>query len=134
MTLHLQDRIEDLSGHEPLIVAPDLTLRQVATTMYQQSASALVVGVSDRPLGVITERDVVSRIALGADPDQVTAEAAMSRHFAWTRLGDPLFGAVSQMIENDVRHLPVLDSDGLVVGMISVLDLLRPLLLDAWGG
>jgi CBS-domain-containing membrane protein len=38
------------------------------------------------------------------------------------------------MIDHEVRHLPVVDENDDVVGMVSVRDLLRPLLIDALGG
>ena len=116
------------------MVSPDTTLRDVASKMYVQSVGAFVVGTSSHPAGVISERDVVRMIGQGADPDQATAKEAMSSHFVWVRPGDLLFEAASQMMESEVRHLPVLDDADSVVAMISVLDLLQPLLLDAWGG
>ena len=58
----------------------------------------------------------------------------MTKYVISARLGDRLFDAASEMLDDGMRHLPVVDDKGDLVGMISARDLLRPLLLDALGG
>jgi CBS domain-containing protein len=134
MTVHLRDKIETLTHREPLCVEPGATLRSVARTMWAEDVGALVVGDPRHPIGVISERDVVAELGQGADPDAKTAEQAMTKYVISARLGDRLFDAASEMVDDGIRHLPVVDDKGDVVGMISARDLLRPLLLDALGG
>jgi CBS domain-containing protein len=102
--------------------------------MWAEDVGALVVGDARHPIGLISERDVVAELGQGADPDAKTAEEAMTNYVVSARLGDPLFDAASEMVDDGIRHLPVVDDGGNVVGMISARDLLRPLLLDALGG
>ena len=134
MTSDGRDRIETLARRQPLFVEPGATLRGVAHTMWAEDVGALVVGDPRHPIGLISERDVVAELGQGADPDAKTAEEAMTNYVVSARLGDPLFDAASEMVDDGIRHLPVVDDGGNVVGMISARDLLRPLLLDALGG
>ena len=64
----------------------------------------------------------------------MTAEEAMTTYVISARPEDPLFDVAAQMLDDAIRHLPVVDENGGVVGMVSVRDLLCPLLLDALGG
>jgi CBS domain-containing protein len=128
------DRVGSLSGREPVLAEADETLRSVARKLWSESVGIVVVGDARHPLGVISERDVVAVLAQGADPDAMAAREAMTNHIISARRHDPLFDAAGQMLDDAIRHLPVVDENGAVVGMVSVRDLLRPLLLDALSG
>lgn len=130
-TIHIADPIGTLAGREPVFVDAEATLRAVARTLWSESVGILVVGNERHPLGVISERDVVSELAQGADPDRRSARDAMTAYLISTRREDPISDAAAQMLDDSVRHLPVVDEDGRVIGMVSVRDLIRPLLLDA---
>ncbi len=128
MPSYLQDKVESLKPREPVFVNLDDTLRTVGHTMWVENVGALVVGDERRPLGVISERDLVFQIAQGFDLDARTAGEAMTTHLVAAQTGDTLDYAAYQMLDGAIRHLPVMDSDGRVVGMVSVRDLLRPFL------
>lgn len=131
MALHLRDKVESLVGREPVLIDPGDTLRRAANVMWTQAVGVLVVGQESHPQGVISERDVVAKVAQGADPDVVTVREAMTTYVVSVRRGDRLVDAATQMLGDEIRHVPVLDDRGNVVGMLSVRDVLRPLLLDA---
>ena len=133
MPSYRQGKVESVNRREPVFARPDQTLRSVAHSMWVENVGALVVGDELRPLGIISERDLVSQIGQGADLDAVTAEQVMTSYFVAARVGDTLDDAAYQMLEDAIRHLPLLDGNGRVVGMVSVRDLLRPLLSDGPG-
>ncbi len=130
MPSYRQGKVENVARRGPVFAPASETLRSVARTMWAESVGALVVGDERHPLGIISERDVVSRIGQGEDPDALTAEQVMTSHLVAVRVGDTLDDAAYQMLESAVRHLPLMDDEGRVVGMVSVRDLLRPLLSD----
>jgi CBS domain-containing protein len=124
MSHYLPDKVQSLARQEPVFVERDETLPNVAPTMSIESIGALVVGDERHHLGVISERDL----------DTMTAEEAMTRCVVSARVGDSLYDAAYQMLDGVIRHLPVVDDNGRVIGMVSVRDLLGPLLLDAVEG
>jgi CBS domain-containing protein len=128
MPSYLQDRIETLQPREPVFVRVDETLRTVGHTMWVEDVGAVVVGDEHRALGVISERDLVSQIAQGVDLDARTAGEAMTSFLVSARPEDSLDYAAYRMLDSAVRHLPVEDGDGRIVGMVSIRDLLRPFL------
>ena len=130
----IRDHVGSLAQRNPVFVAPGETLRKAANKLWVESVGALVVGDAHHPSGVISERDVVAQLAQGADPDTMTAEEAMTNYLISARPGGPLFDVAAQMLDDAIRHIPIVDENGDIVGMVSVRDLLRPLLLDALGG
>jgi CBS domain-containing protein len=134
MTTQTRTEAGELSTRPPIFVAPGESLRGVAHRLWLESVGALVVGDARHPLGVISERDIVTQLARGADPYTTTAQAAMSPHVVSAGPHDPLFDIALRMVDAGVRHMPVVDEDGVVTGVVSIRDLVRLLLLDAFGG
>ncbi len=133
MRLNLEEKVQSLSHRDPVFIHPDETLRAATRRMWSEDVGVLVVSNDHRPIGIISERDVVARVARGADPDVSTVGEAMVHAVISARTGDPLYEAAFRMLNEEVRHVPVLDDADRVVGMVSIRDLLRPLLLDALG-
>ena len=126
MTTHIVDPVGSITGRAPVFVDPEASLRQVAHTLWAESVGLLVVGDPHHPLGVISERDVVADLAQGGDPDVRTARDAMTSYLISLRREDRIYDAAGQMLDDGIRHLPVVDAEGTVVGVVSVRDLLRP--------
>ena len=131
MTVHITDPVGSVATREPVFVGASATLRDVARSLLSHSVGILLVGDERHLLGVISERDVVTELAQGSDPDTRTAHDAMTSYLISVRREDPIYDAAGQMLDDAIRHVPVVDEDDRVVGMVSVRDLIRPLLLDA---
>lgn len=130
MSISVEDRASEVT--RPLVlVAPKDTLRGVARTMWEEAVGAAVVGTADKPVGVISERDVVSQLAQGSDADTMTAEEAMTRRVISARPDDSLLDVAVLMLDDVIRHVPLIEESGSVTGMVSMRDLVRPLVLDA---
>lgn len=99
--------------------------------MARYEIGAVLIGTPKRPLGIISERDVVTALARGANPDEMRASAAMSTGLVALQPADAVYDAAVDMLDLGIRHVAVLDELGTVVGMVSVRDLLRPLVISA---
>jgi CBS domain-containing protein len=118
----------------PVYVAPDASLREVTAVLWANEIGILLVGDARHLLGVISERDVVATMAHGGDPDAITAESVMTRNVVSVRPRDPIYDAAIQMLDDGFRHVPLVDEYGEVTGVVSVRDLLRPLLVTSLEG
>lgn len=127
------DGVDGLRLRAPVFVAPGVPLRGAAATMRAEGVGSLLVGDPGEVLGIITDRDLVAALAAGADPHVVPARAAMHEVVVSARPGDRLFEVAFQMLDGEIRHIPVADEWGRVRSMVSMRDLMRPLLLDALG-
>lgn len=117
-----------------MIVAPDAPLRTVAHSLWEESVGAAIVGTAEQPVGIVSERDIVAALGQGEDPDAVTAREVMTAPVIAARPEDQLIDVAYLMFDDVIRHVPILDELGRVSGIVSVRDLLRPLLVDALGG
>jgi CBS domain-containing protein len=127
------DAVRTLVHRSPVDVYPEASLRAVAETLRDETIGVAIVraphphGSRTRAAGLVSERDIVQAIADGSDVDRTHAEDVMTDDLASARLDEPIRDAAMRMIENDVRHLPVLDGED-VVGVISLRDVLEALL------
>ncbi len=83
---------------------------------------------SQKPVGILTDRDIaIEIVAAGVDPEVVTVGDAMSYRLATVEESAEITVAVELMRERKVRRLPVVDKQGLLVGILTsddVIDLL----------
>jgi CBS domain-containing protein len=129
MDLTVRNRAEDAT-RPPVITAAGSTLRAVARRLWEEGVgAAAVVDDQDHVIGIVSERDIVARLAHGGDADTTTAEQAMTRTVVSARPDDRLLDVVFLMTDAGVRHIPVIDEHGQITGMVSIRDMVRPLLV-----
>jgi CBS domain-containing protein len=123
------DRIEDVlefKGHTVHTVAPDTTVREAVEYMCANHIGSVVATRADQPVGILTERDVMTRVVLQRrDPAATLVEDAMTKKLICVRATTRLAHARAVMTEHHCRHLPVLDGAGRLVGLVSIGDLVR---------
>lgn len=112
-----------------LSVAPDSTLRQAAELMESDAVGALAVVEDDRPVGIVTDRDLVRRaVAAGVAPD-ARIDSVMSSPVITIDADADLREAFAIFEQKAVRRL-VVQRDGRFVGILSADDLLIDLAAD----
>jgi CBS domain-containing protein len=106
----------------PLIVSGDASVAEAARAMRVACTSAALVGTE--PPGILTDRDLRSRVlAEGLSPD-TPVRAVMSRPLVALPAETPLFEALRQMLNRQIHHLPV-TRGGEIVAVLGDTDLLR---------
>jgi CBS domain-containing protein len=121
-------RVGDICIRKVIHVRADESVRQAANTMRRRHVGSLVV-VEQReaqlvPVGMITDRDIVIQVvAAGIDSEKTTVGDVMSRQVETCTENEYLFDAIQIMRQRGVRRLPVLDSQGGLIGVITVDDI-----------
>lgn len=105
------------------------SLREASRLLRDRNIGAVLVGNREHPVGVLSERDIVIALADGADPDEVWAADAMTFSPMSVPADATIEYAASLMAAAHIRHLTV-EQDGRVVGILSIRDLLEPLVDD----
>jgi CBS domain-containing protein len=100
---------------------PADNLRAAAELMWRQQTGSLIIMDNGRMAGIITERDVLRAVALGADPDRSTVDEAMTTSVYTVPPDMPLHVAAREMAARWIRHLPVVE-DGRLLGVVSMRD------------
>ena len=114
----------DVMTKDPACCTADTPLDQVARLMVQYNCGEIpVIDRSDRPIGVVTDRDVVCRVvAAGRNPIGQTALDCMSAPVFTVPADSTIEDVVATMEEHQVRRLPVVDDRGCCTGIISQAD------------
>jgi CBS domain-containing protein len=120
-------KVRDLPSQPVLAVDEQTTLSEVAARMRDEDRDSVAVMAQGRLLGIITERDMVRAIAAGVDARQANANLFMSADLLTTTPDEDAMVAAVRMIELGIRHLPVVDDDGVPIGLVSAHDLLAVL-------
>jgi CBS domain-containing protein len=112
-------------GDKVVTVRGDQSIREALRVLAQHNIGALVVvDAGLRPIGILSERDIVRAAAKNEAVFPLLVSQLMTRDLVLGGPGDDL-GAVGQtMVHRRIRHLPVVDG-GKLVGMISIGDVVK---------
>jgi len=100
------------------------SLAKVAKLMEQHNVGTVVVAEQDRPVGIVTDRDLALAVcARGVSPEE-HVQKVMTCPVSTMRHNEGIYKATQHMMELAVRRLPVVDEVGRLVGLVSLDDLL----------
>jgi CBS domain-containing protein len=117
----------DVPCPAPVFVLPEDSVARAAAAMASAGATAALVREvgGRRVLGIVTERDVLTRVvAAGLDPAGTPAASVMTEGLATVRADETLLEAFSRMVRRRVRRLVLLDSTGQPSGLLGEGELL----------
>jgi CBS domain-containing protein len=108
---------------EPVVCAPQTTIREAAQRMTAARQASVVVDVGGGALGIVTDRDLRSRVlAAGRSGDTPVSEVMSAP--AYTCTPDRPAGAVLlEMLDRGLHHAPVVSARGTVLGVVEDVDL-----------
>jgi PAS domain S-box-containing protein len=135
--------LEQVIDHSPITISADTLLIDAITLMSQAQGSnctlpdldsshhpdlsdqircsCLLVMADTKPIGIITERDVVKATVSGVNLDRVRVAEVMSRDLISLTLTESqtILTAFNLLKQHQIRHLPILDSEGDLIGLVT---------------
>lgn len=121
-----RDRIEALKPREPFSVGPDVSVGEVLKTMVGRGIGCVVIVEGGRLLGLFSERDALMRVNVdAARMASRPVSEVMTVNPATLRSRDKIAYALHRMNVGGFRHIPILDDDDKLAGVISIRDILR---------
>jgi CBS domain-containing protein len=103
------------------------SLRSVAEELVADEVGVVLVRAPGRPYGLISERDLVTALATGADPWSTQAADVMTTDLVTAAPTDDIAEVGARMLDSAIRHVVLHDGEQ-VVGIVSIRDVLRALL------
>jgi len=117
-------QVKDLMTPAPVCCKPSDPLDRVAKLMLDHDCGAVPVCEGMKVVGMITDRDIACRaVAKGKTPAAVAVNDVMTRPVYVVRQDEDVEAAIDLMKAHQVRRLPVLNDEGLLVGVIAPSDL-----------
>ncbi len=119
----------------PLVtVRPETTVMQAVRVMDQQSIGAVAVMDGNDLVGIFSERDLMLRvISERKDPERTLVQNVMTFPVETIHRDCLCDEALKVMLDKHIRHLPIVDRDGSLAGMISMRSLLHNKIEDLTG-
>jgi CBS domain-containing protein len=124
--------VRDIMAVNVISMPPDASVFEVSKAMAEMDIGSVIIADKDRPLGIITESDIVRRVIVGEkDTKTTTASEIMSSPIVHVEPGTGLTDAMRVMARSNIRRVAVLKNNSLA-GIITSRDLLRwsPELID----
>jgi CBS domain-containing protein len=113
-------------------VPPETPIHEAAQTMLDQSiGSLIIVGDGETPEGILTSTDLVAVVADREPIDEIVTEEYMTTISTATTADKPIREAADQMMNHGTHHMPVVDDDESVIGILTTTDL-TAYLSDTW--
>jgi len=117
-------QIIEVMTPNPKTVQPSDTLQFAAQLMDALNVGVLPVTEGSRPVGMLTDRDIVVRsTSAGQDPRTATVSDAMTGEVYSLPTYASVLNAIRMMKEQQLRRVPVVDPRGMLVGILSLGDL-----------
>ena len=131
-------RIGEFCNREVVVIKEDSSVTEAASIMREYHVGD-VVAVREQygrrvPVGILTDRDIaLGVVAEKIDPKSVSVGDVMSFDLTTVAEDEDLMHAIEIMRENGIRRIPVVDADEVLIGILTVddvLDLLGGVLID----
>ena len=116
----------EMCDTDAAFVGVETTAEQAIRTMLDRHVGAVaVIDEEQRVAGIFTERDVLRRLSLSQlDPGRTPVREVMTTPVEMATRATTPSEALATMVERHYRHLPIVDDEGRLLGMLSIRNVL----------
>lgn len=120
----------EFCNRDVVVIEKTASVTEAAALMREKHVGSVVVvdgkEGARRPVGMLTDRDIVIEfVSQGVSPDEVEAGDAVGPKLVTISEDTALYETIELMLKNGVRRVPVVDADGLLVGLFASDDALE---------
>lgn len=117
-------KIKELMTDHADWIEAGTSVRDAASLLRDKGIGCLPIGENDRLIGMVTDRDICCRaVADGLDASETPVRDVMTEKVSWCYEDQEDGDAIALMREKNIRHLPVMNRDKRIVGVLSLGDL-----------
>jgi CBS domain-containing protein len=121
----VSQKLRKIMIEKVVTIEPNATAKKAAELMNMHGIGCVIVVDHEKPVGILTERDMLNRIVCESKPSKTTRVVSLMSKPLVTASPDMRAGdAAKLMFEHNIKKLPVVEN-GRLVGLVSLTDLLR---------
>ncbi|WP_456455896.1 CBS domain-containing protein [Thermovibrio sp.] len=117
--------VKDLIKRKVVVIEPEDSVRLAAKRMQDKLVGSLVVIEGERPVGIITDRDIALRVVGEGRGPETPVKEVMTKDPITIREDATFFELTKAFRDAAVRRLIVVDKEGKLVGLISIDDVVE---------
>ncbi|RMH38567.1 MAG: CBS domain-containing protein [Deltaproteobacteria bacterium] len=124
----MERTVGEIMNKDVVTAPPDAQVREIAAEMANRRISCVVIVGGGRPVGILSERDIVRLVA--TKPNLLvglTAQEAMTTPVVTVTPDVTLREAIRRMKEHRLRRFPIVDGDGKLIGLVTQTTILHAL-------
>lgn len=122
----VQEPVSELEPHAPFMVEPQTPVLEAVSLMQKERIGCVLITRAGKLKGILTERDIlVQVIGQSEDPAKLPVRKIMTNDPEYLRPTDSIAHALNKMSIGGYRHIPLVDSARVPVGVISVKDIVN---------
>ncbi len=118
-------KVEDIMVEEVITVEADAAVMNAVKLMNKHEIGCLIVTKSRKPIGIVTERDLLKRVLAGSrDPEKTRVWEVMSAPLVFVDPNMDIEDTVRLMLKMEIKKLPIVRK-GKLLGLVTLTDLVR---------
>ena len=122
----ISDVLAGKASQEVVTIGPDATVRELVAKLAEHNVGALIVSTDGSNVaGIVSERDVVRRLGKDDAVLDSPVSAIMTTEVHTCERGQSVNELVRVMTERRFRHVPVVDANGTLTGIVSIGDVVK---------
>ncbi|HEX55118.1 MAG: inosine-5-monophosphate dehydrogenase [Candidatus Altiarchaeales archaeon] len=118
------DKVRDFMVRDVITIEEDATMYEAVSKMLGHGIHGLIVTDNGKLKGIVASYDILLAMERGKSARNIKVRDVMTTDIVTIGPDDTVLTAVTKMLENDIRRLPVVE-DGKLVGIITTTDLIR---------
>lgn len=131
--MRITDMPEFVDKKEVFTLKKTMTISEAAKALAEKNYGAAPVVDKNKLVGIITERDLQNKVlATGKDPAKTKVADIMTKDPKTATESENVMDVMRRMSHGRFRHMPIVDNDGKLIGMISQGDMTALTLTEAW--
>lgn len=111
-------KVKDIMKKNVITVDPEITVSDASKIMTNNRVGCVILLKAQKPIGIVTDSDIVKLVALGKDAGSTKVLDICSKNFVSARPGEEMLEVVHRMVKMGVKRLPVIER-GRLIGIIS---------------
>ena len=116
--------VKDIMNPNVVSLGPEASLKEASELMAKQKIGSIVIVDSDKPVGILTERDFATKILLKPYSSETKVSEVMSSPVIHVSSDQSVADIIDIMANKDIRKVPVIDN-GKVLGIVTGTEFLR---------
>lgn len=124
--MRVSDVLASKGSDQVVTIPPDASISDLLDRLAEHNIGALVVSHDGATIdGIVSERDIVRKLRGIDNPRELTVDAIMTADVVTCSPDEAVTDLMTLMTERRFRHVPVLDDDGVLAGVVSIGDAVK---------